>query len=682
MRLFQTTTLVLLWAVRAYAVDFHVAPSGSSANPGTSEAPFATILQARDAIRALKSSGSFAAGATVILHTGEYWIDESISLTGADSGTEAAPIVYRAASGEDARLIGGRLVAMDAFGKVDDAAILGRIDEQARGNVLHADLRALGLTDFGTYPDGFEQAPTVPELFFDNKRMTVARWPNEGWAEVAKVIESGPAPWRNYESSIPIGTIEYGGDRPSRWTRAPEIWLHGYWCFDWSAESIKIGKIDVEKKQITFAKQHHYGIGSGNPAPRRFYAFNLLEELDSPGEYYIDRANGALYFWPPEGPAAARSVVTTLATPVIHVEGASHLQFMGFTIETCKGAAMLVKDCENVRISACRIRNTGQEGILVRDGHGCAIEACDIFATGNLGVHVNGGDRATLTPSKHQVVNNHIHDVSQRQRTHAYNVHMGGVGVRLAHNLIDNAPHQAIGLAGNDHIIEFNELHHIALEVDDSGAFYMGRDPSERGNIIRYNFWHDIGSKLAHGTCAVYFDDGTGGQRVFGNVFYKAAGGVFGAVFLHGGHDNWVDNNIFIECKKAIGHSPWDDAYWNKWLTEPLWQGKLLKDVDVTKAPYTDRYPELKDYMSTEPKVRVNHASNNVVVKCADLASGNWEMKGTLMLNIDPGFQDMTGGNFALKSNSMVYTQLPGFKPIPFQAIGLIDDELRAVLPK
>jgi hypothetical protein len=71
------------------------------------------------------------------------------------------------------------------------------------------------------------------------------------------------------------------------------------------------------------------------------------------------------------------------------------------------------------------------------------------------------------------------------------------------------------------------------METDDCGSFYMGRNPSERGSMLRYNFWHHIGSTRAHGSCAVYFDDGAGGQTVFGNVFYRAAGGSFGAVFSH-----------------------------------------------------------------------------------------------------------------------------------------------------
>jgi hypothetical protein len=94
--------------------------------------------------------------------------------------------------------------------------------------------------------------------------------------------------------------------------------------------------------------------------------------------------------------------------------------------------------------------------------------------------------------------------------------------VRLAHNLLHDSPHQSISLGGNDHVIELNEVHHISMDSDDCGAFYMGRNPSERGSIIRHNFWHHIGSTFSHGSCAVYFDDGSGGA---GPTFASCASG-------------------------------------------------------------------------------------------------------------------------------------------------------------
>ena len=83
----------------------------------------------------------------------------------------------------------------------------------------------------------------------------------------------------------------------------------------------------------------------------------------------------------------------------------------------------------------------------------------------------------------------------------------------------------AVYLHGNDHLVEFNEINDVLTDMSDMGSIYMGRDPSERGNIYRYNFFHDIKNhhKGGAGVQAIFFDDRTiGGAEIVGNTFYKA----------------------------------------------------------------------------------------------------------------------------------------------------------------
>jgi hypothetical protein len=212
------------------------------------------------------------------------------------------------------------------------------------------------------------------------------------------------------------------------------------------------------------------------------------------------------------------------------------------------------------------------------------------------------------------------------------------------------------------------------METDDCGSFYMGRNPSERGSTLRYNFWHHIGSTRAHGSCAVYFDDGAGGQKVFGNVFYRAAGGSFGAVFSHGGHDNFVRNCIFIECPLALGSAPWSDKSWKEWLDGALWQQALLKDVDITKGPYLDHYPDLRGFMDSAGQPRRNHASANLIVNCRKVQTGNWDVTDSFVTQTDPGFVNPAKLDLRLRKDSVVFTKIPGFERIPFEQIGLQRD--------
>ena len=659
-------------------VALYVGTDGEDGNPGTAEAPLASLTGARDTIRKLKAAeGLPEGGITVWIGDGEYVFSECLVLTKEDSGTGDAPIQYGAIHPGTVRLSGGKHLPAEAFQTLTSDST-GRIQKEVLDKIQVVDLKALGVEDYGQFPDAFRRAQAVPELFFNDKRMTLAQWPDEGWAEIEKVVESGPAPWRNHESDA-LGVFEYAGDRPSRWEKAKDVWLEGYWCFDWACETIRVGAIDVENRQITLSQKHGYGIGSGNPAPRRYRAMNLLEELDVPGEYYLDREAGKLYFYPPGPLAESRMVLSLLSDPLIAAEDLAHVSFAGLTLETTTGNGMNIKNSEAIQLTGSTIRNTGLDGVLVEEGTAMRIESCDLYDIGTCGVIIGGGDRKTLTPSQHSVVNNHIHHVSRRMRTHGYNIQLSGVGIHMAHNLIEDATHQAIGLAGNDHIIEYNEVNRVGMASDDCGAFYMGRNPSERGNIIRYNYWHHIGSEFNHGSCAVYFDDGTGGQVVHGNVFYKASGGSFGAVFIHGGHDNVVTNNLFIECERAVGAAPWDAKRWKEWMDGDLWKTRLHEEVAITEAPYTERYPGLTGFMDSHKTLRLNHVKNNLAVKCGSFASGNWDIEQCITVNHDPGFVNRSKGDFNLRQDAAVLTQLPDFEKIPFDKMGLYTDKYRTM---
>ncbi|MBC8443302.1 right-handed parallel beta-helix repeat-containing protein [PVC group bacterium] len=389
------------------AESLYVAPHGDDNHSGTMAAPFATLERARDAVRKMMARGLPTGGVTVYLRGGVYGREATFELRSQDSGTPQSPIVYRSYQNEEVRLVGGLTIPAAAFGPVAATSVAERLDEKARGNVRAVDLKALGVTDFGKEPVRYRGAAPVPELFFDDKRMTLARWPNEGWATIDKIIQRGSVPRSGDKTKNP-GIFQYKGDRPSRWRAADEVRLHGYWCFDWYDEVIKVKSIDTENRQITFAAPHYYGIRYGNRSPRRYRAIGLLEEIDEPGECYIDRKSGVLYFWPPAPVANARIVVSTLRDPVISLTSVSHVTLRGLTIEACIGNGIAVKDGEQCQILACHVRNTGKTGIDLRGGVKHRVEACDIHDTGTLGMTLAGGDRRKLIPAGHEAVNNHI----------------------------------------------------------------------------------------------------------------------------------------------------------------------------------------------------------------------------------------------------------------------------------
>ena len=654
---------------------FHVAPTGSDLNPGTRSKPFATLERAREAVRLAGSSKV----RKVIVHGGSYELRSTFTLGRLDSGTSAMPVTWQAAPGESVKVIGGRSVPVSTWQVVTDAALLARLDPVARGRVMQVDLRVLGVTNLPLFPVAYHGVPPGPELFFNDSRMSLARWPNEGWVTIARIVESGSRP-RDGDNRGLAGTFEYSSDRPSSWQAAEGVWLQGYWCYDWYDEVIQVAAIDPALHRIRLAAPHVYSLMQGNPSPRRYRALNVLEELDQPGEFVIDRGAGRLYLWPPANLAGARITLATLDTPLVALQDASYITLRGLVIECGLDNGIEVSNGTACQVVACEVLNLRRLGIRVAGGARHRVASCNIHHTGQGGLVLAGGDRKTLTPAGHEAVNNHIWRFSEHQLTSAYGLSFEGVGNRAAHNLIHEAPHQAVFVGGNDHVFEFNEVHHVCTETDDCGALYKGRNPSCRGNQIRFNYWHDIGSPMGHGNAAVYFDDGDGGDTVFGNVFVRCGEpgkGSFGTVFSHGGHDNRAENNIFVDCKRALGSAPWDDARWQDVLKggqDCFFPQKLLQEVDITKPPYTTHYPELVGYMDPPAGVpRVNYARLNLLVRCGEVSGGNWRLEpnANWSTNDDPGFVDGHKGDYRLRRDASVFKHLPGFKPLPFEKMGL-----------
>lgn len=132
-----------------------------------------------------------------------------------------------------------------------------------------------------------------------------------------------------------------------------------------------------------------------------------------------------------------------------------------------------------------------------------------------------------------------------------------------------------------------------------------------------------------------------------------------------------VRNCIFIECPLALGSAPWNDSMWQEYLTGALWQEKLPKEVDITRPPYSQRYPELRDFLDFAGEPRRNHASANLIVNCGRVQTGNWDVTHSLVTNQDPGFRNSAKLDFRLRADSAAFTEMPGFERIPFEQIGL-----------
>ncbi|MFV1965143.1 MAG: LamG-like jellyroll fold domain-containing protein [Pirellulaceae bacterium] len=663
---------------RPAVVSFFVAPNGNDQNDGTLKRPFATLTRARDAIRRLKQTdGLPAGGVAVYVRGGTYRMNETFHMTEEDSGGPRSPVVYRALPNESPIFSGG--VILEGFRPVTDPSVLDRLPEATRSNIVEVDLPALGITDFGRLGSrgyGRSGYPTHPwvDLYVSGKAQPLARWPNDGTLAVGKVHRGG----YNTDQSREPGEFDYDEERPGRWSQTDDIWMFGAWGHLWEGTCVKVAGIDADQNRIATSQRATYGYREGMP----YYFFNVLEELDQQGEWYLDRKTGVLYLYPPEDLATLTAQFPLLSTPFVTMTDVKHVTLQGLTFELGRAEGAVIKDGTDNLLVGCTFRQLGTNGLIVAGGRGHGVWGCDIHTLGAGGVRMSGGDRATLTAAHHVVENCHIYDFSRVDRVYAPAVHLDGVGNRIAHNLFHDSPHHAMRVEGYEHVIEFNEVHSVVYEFDDQAGIDMFGNPAYRGNVIRYNFWHHIGSGHdVAGQSGIRLDDFISGVHVYGNVFYRCAGGRFGGVQIHGGKDNIVDNNLFIDCRYAISFSPWGEKRYHERLDRERTQSAITRGgVDISQPPHSERYPDLA---RMRENVDRNFVWRNVTVDCGGFAArdrGVNEFLDNHAFVGDPGFADRAERDFSLREDSPIYYRF-GFRPIPFGRIGLYEDEDRASWP-
>lgn len=648
--------------------------SGRNSKPNWNETdgPFASLDKARQKIRELKRAGEFPKdGIIVNIKGGIYSIFDTFLLEKEDSGNVDAPVVYQSYEREEVTIVGG--LSITGFTEAASPEMLEHLDRQSRGKIYYTNLTSQGITDFGEIKNrgfGRKIEPAALELFFNDKKMTLARWPDEGWAKIADV----PAGQHG-------GKFTYEGNRPSRWRFSENIRLHGYWTWDWADSYEKVKSIDPGKNEITTYPPHGvYGYTKG----KRWYALNILEELNSPGEWYLDKKTGNLYFWPPGDPKENFAFVSITEKPFIKLNGASNIVIKNIKFKITRGAGIEIKGGSMNTIAGCSFENIGNYAVLIDGGTNNGVQSCNISFCGDGGIILKGGNRKNLAPGRNFAKNNLIFNYSEWVRTYRPAIHIYGVGNIISNNHIHSAPHQAIALHGNEHVIEYNEINNVCNESSDVGAFYMGRDWTERGNIIRYNYFHDLGGiGEGVGSQAVYLDDWASGNLVFGNICVKAGR----AVLIGGGRNNTVENNVFIECNPAV-HVDSRGLGWAKYYFDGTNTTLIdrMNAVNYGQPPYSKRYPELLNLYKDDPALaKGNKIIRNISIggKWLDLRNGLTTDIVTVKDNIigkDPGFENLKNRDFRLRENSPAL-QL-GFKQIPVESIGLYIDEYRTELPE
>ncbi|MCM8816754.1 MAG: right-handed parallel beta-helix repeat-containing protein [Candidatus Omnitrophica bacterium] len=541
--------------------------------------------------------------------------------------------------------------------KVKDPSILARLNENVRNHVFKANLKEIGISDFGSFhqPSWAVSTGSQMQLYFNGKPMQIARWPEEGFAFVGEIAGKGKF------------FCDAGREKIEKWSKEKSLKAYGYWFYEWAAQHMEIESVDPESCIISIKNpdSHSYGYKKG----AMYFIYNALSEITRSGEWYLDKETGDIYFYPPTEIEKGEATISVNSQPIIEIKNSEKIKIENIVFENSRKEGIIVYDSQDVTIENCTFRNLGCWAIRAENVKNSKIQDCEIYNIGEGGIHLEGGDRKTLESGNNLIANNHIHDFSLWIKIYRPAVQIDGVGNKVTNNLIHDAPHMAIGWSGNENIIEFNEIYNVVLETNDAGAIYSGRDPSMQGNIIRYNYFHDIGKIQGHGVASVYLDDGHCGNIVYGNIFYrgsKPGKSNFGAVYIHGGRYNLIENNIFLECEQAYNESPWNQELWHQFWTKPPYNQNLFGEIDVRKEPYLSKYPWLKNILED---TRPNILARNIVYKCRRFVDrGQPELIDNLV-EIDPVFESCEPPMLKLKKNSPAFRI--GFNQIPVESIGL-----------
>jgi len=640
---------------------FHVSPKGDDGNPGTLDKPFATLARARDAVRANKKDKN-GQPIQVLVSKGVNYLTSPLILTPEDSGTETTPITYLARPGEQVVLSGGR-----------------RITGWQQTAVAGKSLWTAELSDVRAGKWFFHQ------LWVNGQRRVRARHPNTGFLRIAGLPDvKKDTPWNQGQNRF-----QYHPGDIKAWANLADVEVVALHL--WISAHLAIAQVDEKNHLVRLVHKSRHRLTDG-AEPARYYLENALEFLDAPGEWYLKRDTGTLYYWPLPGEQLAESEVIA---PILHClmrfEGrpkggqfVEHVRLRGLTFAHAEWwpakdepmdvqaaaplpAVLQAEGMHRCVLENCSIAHAGGYGIHL--GPGCQhnrIVGCEVSDLGAGGIKVGDmsmSDNPELQTHHNVVTDNHVFDLGK--------VFHQGVGIwigqsfgnQIAHNHIHDLYYTGISCGwtwgygktlARDNVIEFNHVHDLGQGwLSDMGGIYtLG---VQTGTVIRSNVFHDIAA-YSYGGWGIYFDEGSTGIVAENNLVYRTTHGGF---HQHYGKENVVRNNIFalgrdaqIRRTRQESHRSFtferNIVYWD--------QGKLLDGSwDTTKVAF---------------EKNLYWQARGQAIRFAGMTFEEWQGKGmdTMGVIADPLLAAPNRSDFKLDARSPA-TQI-GFVPLDLSQLG------------
>ena len=702
-----------------------VSTVGDDSGDGSEEEPLRTLEKAIDVANEMREDSDKLI--EILLREGTYSVTNTIKII--NSQKDDSLLKISAYQDEKVTINAGVDIPLSAMNIADSDFTNAIIDKPNAGSVLQYNLKDAQIEDFGEISlRGHlisDEKEAQAELSLNGEVQKLAGWPNGEYTGLIKPTDSNEYGKRT-KSGIANGcSFKVNYDRPSQWSKPEQAWLSGTIGPNYEFDYYPVSRFDSKEKRVYLSRgalEKYY--------TEPYYRFeNVPEELDEPGEYYIDRQSGMLYFYPPEDAPKDSVLTITMSTPTLDVsrkapnsmfriENSKNIVFENLIFKGGRGSAITGKNNSNIKFINCEINSFGENGIRFDASTDITISDCKIHDVGQDGIlFVSCGNYQTLSPSNIVVSNNDIYNFARLERSYKTGIDFGYrcVGATAANNHIHNGPHAGMIFYGVNNDIYGNEFDNLVTEFSDMDALYCNNSnyPWERGNKIHNNYFHDIGKSSMNGrhqinVRAIRTDNRGCGLNIYENLFYNIGDGGngngnngIGAITAEGTR-NRIFNNLFVDCNEAYFNTLqykeietaddgtlYPDTIINSSGVEVANTINGAKVADLKKRMenylpvYGKQFPELYNYFYEHPNMsKTNEFKNNMIINIAiPLSNFNGTQneegfRGSQMLTAasgnyvstsDPGFVSYDNGNLELSSSATLLVEgLPKFEMSSF----------------
>ncbi|MFC6356863.1 right-handed parallel beta-helix repeat-containing protein [Luethyella okanaganae] len=563
-----------------------VSPGGDDAAAGTAAAPIATLVEARQRVRTALEAGETPV--TVELGDGQYSIDQTVLLDERDSGTPGAPVVWKAADGAQPILSGGRTLTPSW--------------STHAGQILVADV-----------PVGID----TDQLFVNGQRQILARYPN-------------------YQPGQKLGGYAPDAIAPARvatWSNPTTGQVRAMHLNDWGGNSYRITGVSNGNAVLEWVGDNQRG---DQPHVTYRMVENIFEELDSPGEWFHDKAANKLYYWPAAGVDVNTASFRTAEIPeLIRVQGADSsspahdIQFLGLTFTQThrtlftgtfepislsdwaivRQGSVVMKNTQRVDIRSSRFTEVGGNAVFI-DGYaqGNVVDHNVFFRSGASDVAVVGcgcavrdystwghevrtitdttpGPKTEDYPRELTVSNNLMSEMGRfEKQTAGVEVSIAS-RIRVLNNTIHDGPRAGINIGDGTwggHLISGNDLYNLVTETGDHGPINSwGRD----------RFWPASGLSAEQRKAYAFLDAVEPTTIDHNRIWHNREW----AIDLDDGSGNYVlSNNLLLNAgiklregyRRIVSNNILVDGGVHSHVSYTANEDRVVKNVTFARTPY------------------------------------------------------------------------------------------------